>query len=159
LGYSTSIDWEHRIINVQESVCELTGESWVPKDFEARRLGVKSECTDYLRGERERQRDSDLLGPFILPAGTPKKPDKDGREKPVHPDTPSKCFSKMIRDEGMDSGITVYSMRHTYATMALRNGVDLRTVQHNMGHSDIRTTMDYLHYLDPEEHPMDNLPY
>jgi len=28
-----------------------------------------------------------------------------------------------------------------------------------MGHSDIRTTMEYLHYIEPEQHPMDNLPY
>ena len=155
----SSIDWENRIINVQESVCGLTGESWVPKDFEARRLGVKHECVDYLKEERQRQDDEDLLGPFILPAGSPKKREEADREKPLHPDTPSKAFAKMIRDEEMDPGITVYSLRHTYATMALRNSVDLRTVQHNMGHSDIRTTMDYLHYLDPEEHPMDNLPY
>ena len=65
----------------------------------------------------------------------------------------------MIRDEGWDKSITVYSMRHTYATMALRSGVDLRTLQKRMGHSDLKTTMEYLHFIEPEEHPMDKLPY
>ena len=39
--------------------------------------------------------------------------------------------------------------------MALRSGVDLRTVQRNMGHSDSRTAL----YLDPEQYPLDSLPY
>jgi site-specific recombinase XerD len=153
-----AIEWDQRILNVQESVCERTGESWVPKDYEARRLDVKRECIDYLQAERQRQEEEGLLGPFVLPAGTLKNRTVADRLKPVHPDTPSKSFAKMIQDEGMDPAITVYSLRHTYATMALRNGVDLRTVQRNMGHSDIRTTMDYLHHLDPEQHPMDSLP-
>jgi len=28
-----------------------------------------------------------------------------------------------------------------------------------MGHSDIKTTMEYLHYVEPEQHPTDALPY
>lgn len=155
----SSIEWDSRIINIQESVCELTRETWVPKNYEARRVDVKKECIEYLKKDRKRQEAENILGPFVLPAGTVKNSSPRDRLKPVYPDSPSKSFAKMIRDEGLDSGITVYSLRHTYATMALRNGVDLRTVQRNMGHSDIRTTMDYLHHLDPEKHPMDNLPY
>jgi site-specific recombinase XerD len=43
--------------------------------------------------------------------------------------------------------------------VALRSGIDLRTLQQRMGHSDIKVTMEYLHYIEPEEHPMDKLPY
>jgi integrase len=39
---------------------------------------------------------------------------------------------------------TLHKFRRTYATTLLRNGVDLRTVQHYMGHSDIESTMRYL---------------
>jgi site-specific recombinase XerD len=38
-------------------------------------------------------------------------------------------------------------------------GLDIRTVQQYMGHSDMKTTMEYLHYLEPETHPTDQLPY
>lgn len=40
-----------------------------------------------------------------------------------------------------------HSLRHTYATMLLSHGVDLKTVQDLMGHSDIAVTQIYLHVL------------
>ncbi len=153
------IDWDNRILNIQEAVCEISGATWVPKDYETRRIDVKQACIDFLRQEQKRQRGGGNLSPFVLPAGRPGTSKDEDRYKPVHPTSPSSSFSKMIKDEGWDRSITVYSMRHTYATIALRSGVDLRTLQKRMGHSDIKTTMAYLHYIEPEEHPMDKLPY
>lgn len=40
-----------------------------------------------------------------------------------------------------------HALRHTYATMLLSRGVDLKTVQDLMGHSDITITQIYLHVL------------
>lgn len=39
--------------------------------------------------------------------------------------------------------ITPHSMRHTFATLALDAGVDIRDVQESMGHASIETTMRY----------------
>ena len=55
------------------------------------------------------------------------------RKRPLCQDAPQKAFARMIQAEGMDPAITVYSLRHTYATMALRSGVDIRTLQKRMG--------------------------
>lgn len=152
-----AIHWEDRIIGIQESACEETAAIWIPKDSESRRLDVKKDCIQYLQRERERQENEGILGPFVMPGGDNKK--RGYRRRPLSQDAPQKAFSKMIGEEKIDREITVYSLRHTYATMALRNGVDLRTLQKRMGHSSLNTTMQYLHYIEPEQHPMDSLPY
>ena len=40
-----------------------------------------------------------------------------------------------------------HALRHTYATMLLSKGVDLKTVQNLMGHSDLTITQLYLHVV------------
>lgn len=42
---------------------------------------------------------------------------------------------------------TFHCLRHSHATNLLRNGVDIRTVSHRLGHASIQTTMIYLDLL------------
>jgi integrase len=47
------------------------------------------------------------------------------------------------------SGVTVHTLRHTYATTALMAGVPLKVVSVNMGHASIQITADtYVHVSD-----------
>ena len=123
---------------------------WVPKDSEARRLDVKDALVQFLEEERARRRDEGSDSPWMI----------GGRwlDRPIAVDSLSQAFRRMVRATGLDSKITLYSLRHTYATELLRV-TDLRTVQRRLGHAAIRTTEQYLHALEPESHPTEKLPY
>ena len=41
----------------------------------------------------------------------------------------------------------MHDMRHTFASLALMDGVDVPTVQKWLGHKDIQTTMRYIKLL------------
>ena len=61
-----------------------------------------------------------------------------------------------------DKNYTVHTIRHSFATHLIDNGVDLHTVKELMGHSNLQTTMRYLHLtakrMDGVVNPYDVLP-
>lgn len=53
---------------------------------------------------------------------------------------------------GIDKDITFHDARHTWATTALKKGVNIMTVSKALGHSSIAITERYLHLADLERH-------
>lgn len=49
------------------------------------------------------------------------------------------------KDAGIERHVTPHMLRHTVATLLLRNGVDIRIVQEFLGHASIATTQRYTH--------------
>ena len=50
-------------------------------------------------------------------------------------------FKRIVSSIGLPE-VRFHDLRHTYATIALQEGVDVKTVSHNLGHATVAFTLD-----------------
>jgi integrase/recombinase XerC len=56
-----------------------------------------------------------------------------------------RSFAAYLKASGLSGEITPHTIRHSIATHWLENGMDLKTIQHILGHSSLATTTIYTH--------------
>jgi integrase/recombinase XerD len=69
--------------------------------------------------------------------------------KPIDAHSIRNVFQKARKKAGILKPATVHSLRHSFATHLLEDGVNIRIIQQLLGHSNIHTTCHYLHLVSP----------
>jgi len=93
-----------------------------------RRVSIPQEAVDLLIQEHEKHPDS----PYMFPSRT--------TGEMYYPDSVVKLHEKILKDAGLEH-IRFHDLRHTFATLALQNGVDIKTVSSMLGHYDAGFTL------------------
>jgi integrase/recombinase XerD len=71
------------------------------------------------------------------------------------------AVSQAVKKAGIVKEVSLHTLRHTYATHLLEQGVNILTIKDLLGHAHIETTMVYLHLARPSANmafsPLDTL--
>ena len=142
-----NVDLEMPCFFVVETAYKLNG-TWIirqPKTPKSRReVALPSSLAILLREYKARKELERLLlgkrltdDDFVF---------ADASGAPLNPDTVTHAFGKLIRKAGLH--VRLHDLRHTHATLMLKDGIHPKIVQERLGHSNIATTLNiYSHVL------------
>lgn len=125
------LDPERRTISVSKQAAVRNGEITIsrPKtETSVRKISIPQEAVDLLIQEHEKHPDN----PYMFPS-----PKTGGM---YYPDSVVNLHKRILKDAGLEH-IRFHDLRHTFATMALQNGVDVKTVSTMLGHYDAGFTL------------------
>ena len=112
-----SWDTEHRLILSRPK----TGNS-------IREVSIPQDAVELLKQEHTKHPDN----PWMFPSG------RTGEM--YHPDSVVTLHKRILKDAGLEH-IRFHDLRHTFATLALQNGVDVKAVSSMLGHYDAGFTL------------------
>lgn len=69
------------------------------------------------------------------------------RRHHVDESSTNKLIKRAALQAGIAKEVTCHTLRHSFTTHLLEAGADIRTVQEQLGHQDVKTTEIYTHVL------------
>ena len=130
----SDIDFANRVIRVQRQVARINGEiveAPLKTKNSYRNISISEDTAEVLRAQKEKV-DSEYV--FPSPNGGP-----------ISPDSVNHMLQRVLERAGLPK-VRFHDLRHTFATIALQNGVDIKTVSGMLGHYSAGFTLDtYAH--------------
>lgn len=129
------IDWEHGFIEVKKAIAYLGNkmQEKSTKTGKSRSIAVSPNILDMLRMHKLLR----AQGEYVFP-------DRDDKNRPQNPETVRHAFDVIRRLSGIER-LSGHLLRHTNISIMGAAGIDIRTIAERAGHSQLTTTMRYLH--------------
>lgn len=65
--------------------------------------------------------------------------------QPIHERSIQYIINEALQKTEIKKSVSMHTLRHSFATHLLEDGVDIHSIQRLLGHKDIRTTLIYIH--------------
>ena len=128
----TDLGVEQRTISVSKQATKDADNNLVvarPKtENSIRQISIPQEAVELLIQEHAKHPDNPWLFPSSRTGGM------------YHPDSVATLHQRILKDAGLEH-LRFHDLRHTFATLALQNGVDIKTVSAMLGHYDAGFTL------------------
>ena len=137
----SDLDVERKTISISKQAVRVKGggvKTTTPKTATSIRVeSIPQEAVDLLLKEHEKHPDNIYMFPSPVTG------------EMYYPDAVARLHTRMLQDLGLEH-TRFHALRHTFATLALQNGVDIRTVSGMLGHADPGFTLrTYTHATNP----------
>ena len=119
----TDVDFERGMLKIQRAISRQNGrvvEAPLKTKNAYRTLPLSADAIDVLRAQKKKYGGSEWV--FPSPTGGP-----------MSPDSVLHMLQRVLKRAGLPR-IRFHDLRHTFATLALQNGVDVKTVSSMLGH-------------------------